>query len=54
MIRDILRLAPAAGKELVLSWTSVAAPPQGEDVQTELEKLQGVWSLVYWLYDGKD
>jgi uncharacterized protein (TIGR03067 family) len=54
MIRDLLRLAGAAGRELVLHWTSGSAPAQGEDAQAELEKLQGVWALVSWLYDGRD
>jgi uncharacterized protein (TIGR03067 family) len=54
MIRHVMDIARAAGKELGTAETSGAAPWNAQGVQQELEKFQGSWMLVYWLYNGKE
>jgi uncharacterized protein (TIGR03067 family) len=54
LIRNVMHIARAAGKEIVSTWTPDVAPTDRDAVQKELGKFQGAWMLVYWLYNGKE
>jgi uncharacterized protein (TIGR03067 family) len=54
MIRDVMHIARAAGKEIASAWTPDVAPTDRDDLQKELAKFQGAWMLVYWLFNGKE
>jgi uncharacterized protein (TIGR03067 family) len=54
MIRNIMEMALAAGKELAPVWTAQSPANEDQDLPKELGSFQGGWLLVYWLYNGKE
>lgn len=53
MIRHVMKFSSPAALESRLA-EPVAAPSNHGVVQSELDKLQGHWRLVYWLFDGHE
>src|SRR5262249_46747313 len=52
----VLRLLPLLATVALVSGAALtsAGEPKVDPAKKDLEKLQGSWVLVYWLYDGED
>lgn len=54
MFRNVMQAVRAGGTKLDSFQATEATPMDDDALRKELAKFQGGWTLVYWLYNGKE